>query len=175
MTRRSQESSDLVQSLVVGAAAGVAAAAVTSLFQSAWSNARLPPTDEKPQAIPPTETLAERLCEATTGSPLRASDRKAAGMAVHYAVGAGLGAVYALILRRWPATAADSGIAYGLCVWATVEEIGLSLFRLKPAPWKVELAEHLFAASSHVVFGLALDASLAAVQGLHSKPGLGRA
>ena len=59
-----------------------------------------------------------------------------------------------------PEAGAGRGALYGIGVWALVEECGLALLGLKPPPWKVEPAEHLFAASSHIVFGLSLDTAL---------------
>lgn len=141
--------------LANGAAAGLAAALITSLFQSAWTGLRLPPVTV-PAVDPPTEVLAENVYRRLTGKVLIGKSKIVAGEAVHYAMGAALGAAYSLMVKRWPAVAAGDGTAYGLGVWATVEQGGLVVLGLKPLPWKVELAEHVFAASSHLVFGVVL-------------------
>ena len=147
--------------LARGAAAGVVAALVTSLFQYAWHKLRLPPTEDNPLE-PPTETLAARIYGEATNRQLSPADRILAGKGVHLATGAALGIAYVLILPRWPAVASGRGTAYGLGIWATVEEGGLAVLELKPPPWQVEFTEHVFAASSHLVFGSVLARCLSA-------------
>ncbi len=145
---------------VMGAAAGVLAAAATSVFQSAWHQAGLPPAPSVPPEPEPTKRLAVEAFRAATGKALSRSEAEWAGALIHYATGAGLGAAYALLAQRSPQIRAGRGAAYGLGVWATIEEMGLALAGLKPPPWSVEPAEHLLAASSHLVFGVSLDAAL---------------
>ena len=144
-----------------GAAAGLVAALVTSLFQRAWGRLGLPPTAENSEE-PPTEKLAVKLYRQATGRRLSPTNRIAAGKGIHFATGAALGTAYVLVLPRWPAVAAGRGTAYGLYIWATVEEGGLAMLGIKPPPWQVEFAEHVFAASSHVVFGSVLVRCLSA-------------
>lgn len=174
MNRQSGNSADtgrrLLAEVASGGAAGVAAALVTSLFQSAWTRLRLPPTTS-PSAGPPTEALAANVFREVTGAALTGNGKIVAGEVVHYAMGATLGVAYVLARKRWPAVAVGQGAAYGLGVWATVEEGGLALLKLKPPPWQVEPAEHAFAASSHLVFGLMLARCL----GTSPHPRLGRA
>lgn len=169
MKRKSGNSADRSRRLFVdvacGAAAGVAAALVTSLFQRAWTKLLLPPT-MSPSAGPPTEALAANVFREVTGAALKGNGKIVAGEAVHYAMGATLGVAYVLARKRRPAVAAGHGAAYGLGVWATVEEGGLALLKLKPPPWQVSPAEHAFAASSHLVFGLVLARCLATRQPL---------
>ena len=164
MKQKIQSSADtrrrLVADVASGAAAGIAAALATSLFQGAWTKLRLPPTTSPP-AEPPTEALAAVVFREFTGAALTGNGKIVAGEAVHYAMGAALGVAYVLGLRNWPAIAAGQGAAYGLGIWATVEEGGLALLKLKPPPWQVEPAEHVFAASSHLVFGVVLARCLA--------------
>lgn len=151
---------ELARAALLGAGAGVIAAAATSLFQAAWTRAHLPPTQEPSTRPSPTEVLADELAEGLTGDRLSDRDRRMAGEAIHYLTGAGLGAAYALLARFVPRATAGRGAVFGLGAWATVEECGLALMGLKPPPWRVACAEHLFAASSHLVFGLSLDAVL---------------
>ena len=156
----------IAANLARGAVAGVAAALANQLFEQAWSALKLPPTDHE-RADPPTETLADLAFEAATGARLADASRVVAGKAVHYAMGAALGASYALIARRWPSVAAGGGTAYGLAVWVIVEEVGLAMVGLKPPPTEVEPAEHVLAANSHLVFGVALDLCVTRLAGEH--------
>ncbi len=149
----------------MGAAAGIVAAAATSLFQTLWTYAHLPPTDKPSSTPPPTEKLADEISLAVNGSSLSKRERGPAGSIVHYVMGAGLGAAYAVLAKLYPDVTEGRGLLYGLGIWATVEEMGLALTGLKPPPWEVEPAEHAFAASSHVIFGLSLDAVLSILPG----------
>ena len=160
--RKDLASRGLAATFVLGALAGVSAAVATSLFQKGWTALELPPTD-KPTPEPPTETLAVKLYQPASDQPLHGIARTIAGEAVHLVTGAGLGGAYALLRHRWPGVAVGKGVAYGLGVWLLVEEAGLAIVGLKPSLTKVEPAEHVFAASSHVVFGLALDAMFKAL------------
>lgn len=149
----------LLAALATGVAAGLAAAFATSLFQTAFKASPLGPlVEDLPVLPPPTEVLAGTIYHSVTGTGLTGMGKTAGGEAVHYLTGAGLGMAYALLGRRWPGVSAARGAAYGIAVWATVEETGLALLELKPPPWRVEPAEHSFAAASHLVFGLALEA-----------------
>ena len=139
------------------------AAAATSRFQAAWGRAHLPPTAHGPNAPAPTDKLAGEICKALTGAPLAGAEVAPAGELIHYLMGAGLGAAYALLRRADPNVGAGRGVAFGLGVWAIVEELGLAVLQLKSPPWEVEPAEHAFAAASHVVFGLSLDTALNAL------------
>ncbi len=155
--------STVIPTLIVaglGAVAGIFAAAATSRFQATWARAHLPPTAHGSNAPPPTNKLADEVCQTLTGHPLARADVTPAGELVHYIMGAALGAAYALIKRAEPQVGLGRGVLFGLGVWAAVEEAGLALLRLKPPPWEVEPAEHVFAAASHIVFGLSLDTAL---------------
>ena len=145
----------LAARIVDGVAAGMAASFITSLFQGVWTKLRLPPTD-LPSTEPPTEVLADEVYRTVTGNRMTPKARIVAGEAVHYAMGVTLGVTYVLASRRWPGIAAARGAAYGLGIWATIEEGGLAILGLKPPPWTAERAEHVFAASSHLVFGMVL-------------------
>ncbi|QXQ07333.1 DUF1440 domain-containing protein [Sphingosinicellaceae bacterium] len=145
-----------------GAVAGVLAAAVTSLFQRAWTAAGAPPTDKPAGSPPATEVVADRAAQLIFGEAWPPSTRAFAGEAVHYATGAAMGTAYVLGGSRWQR---GRGVAYGLGWWVVIEELGLSLAGIRPAPWRVEPAEHVLAAKSHIVFGLALDGFLRLAKG----------
>lgn len=109
---------------------------------------------------PPTELLATKVYHAVTGRSLSDADVSVAGKVVHLAMGAGLGAAYALLARRWPAATSGRGVFYGLGIWAVIEETSLAVLHLKPAPWHVRPGQHALVASAHVDFGVSLDLAL---------------
>lgn len=137
------------------AAAGVVAAVAVLLFQSLWRRVGLPPRPIGQPALEATTALAERLARVA-GRRLGPCGAVVAGTAIHLAVGAGLGMAFALMNRDRPFVTAGGGAAYGLAVWASLDETGLAVAGLKPPPWCVPFAEHVLAASSHLIFGTVL-------------------
>lgn len=156
----STTSDGMLDRLVFGAAAGLTAAAATSLFQAAWRELRLPPKQKPPAQPVPTDKLAEEATRIVAHRSLTEAERHRGGLLIHHAIGAAIGMIYAVGSRSRPSWRAARGVAFGLAVWAGLEEAGLALVGLKPPPWRVKLIEHLFGVASHVVFGLALDAAL---------------
>ena len=147
--------------LAAGVAAGVAASAAVVLTQAVFKRV-CPPVDAKPD---PTETAAVRAYKLATGRALPERDRKPAGSAVHYAVGAALGGVYALAAAgRRGGSGSDVGVGvgvgvgYGLAVWLAMDEAGLALAGLKPPPWKAAPRDHAKGLISHLAFGAVLGA-----------------
>ncbi len=149
--------------VVRGALAGIAGSLAVNAFQAIWRRVGLPVPAGDPPPPEATEVLADRIARRVFGRPLGPAATVAAGTAVHLAVGVGLGVAYAGLRRRWPAVTAGRGVAYGLGVWATVEECGLAAIDIKPPPWRVGPAEHAFSGGSHVAFGAVLDATFRAL------------
>lgn len=157
-----QRIASVSRDVVRGAAAGVVAALAVNVFQAAWSRLRLPPTDVPATAPPVTEALADAVSHYLAGHPLAAATRRDVGFGVHYATGAAFGATYALLAAGATEATVAGGTAFGLGAWLAVEETGLAVIGLKPPPWRVAMAEQVFAAASHIVFGAVTGALLAA-------------
>ena len=156
MRRRAPSSVSILQ----GAVGGLIGSAAVIAFETVWgrlSTGRVTTSEAIP---PPTEAVADALNHVVFGAPLSPNRRWVAGQAVHYMTGAGLGVLYGLVVRRWPAVRRGAGVAFGLTVWATFEEAFLSSVELRPPPTRIPLRAHAVAAASHVIFGLTLDATL---------------
>lgn len=148
---------EVVTQAAAGALAGLVASAAITLFQAAWTRAKLPPM---PGSQTPPEQIAEIVSKAATGRKLTSAEAKQGGTLVHSAIGTGLGALYGALSVGSPDIRAGRGTLYGLGVWAGLSETGLALAGLKPPPWRVDTAHHTRDAASHIIFGATLDAAL---------------
>jgi hypothetical protein len=79
--------------------------------------------------------------------------RHAAGVAVHYAFGAFIGAAYGFAFEVNPRVGIGSGLPLGAAVWLLAEEIALPVTGLSEAPERYPLRDHLNALAAHLVFG----------------------
>jgi uncharacterized membrane protein YagU involved in acid resistance len=62
---------------------------------------------------------------------------------------------YAVLRRRWPATAAGFGLPFGVGLFLTVDELMNPLLGLTPAPPAFPWQTHARGLAGHVVFGVA--------------------
>lgn len=147
----------IARDLAVGAAAGLIASYAMNLFQKILTEPAKtgPQPDDAPE--PATVKVADRLCLAITGKPIPGPQRPLAGNAVHYGLGAGLGAVYAAAARLAPAVAAGGGSAYSSAVWLGLDEGLLPALGLGDKWADVPASKHAYGWVSHLVFGLSLD------------------
>ncbi|HEX8232515.1 MAG TPA: DUF1440 domain-containing protein [Caulobacteraceae bacterium] len=171
--------SSLAADLALGAFTGLLAAWVMEQAQTALSKPKQKLSDwldpeeaEGGDESPATEQAADRAVMATTGEPLPEPARAPGGTAVHYATGAGLGVLYALLARRWSAVTAGFGVGYGLAVALVLDETIVPALRLAPPPHKTPPSTHLYGLAAHAVFGAALEGSRRAmVRHSQARPG----
>lgn len=157
----------LVQSVVIGAAAGLVAAWVMNRFQAGLSSLSQDKesdsgSDEKSE--PTTVKSADILSQMATDEPVPDQHREIAGEAVHYGFGAFLGALYGGLCVIAPATRTGFGTAYGAAVVLAGDEALVPAMGLSPPPQKVPASSHAYAIISHVVFGAALEGSMRAIE-----------
>lgn len=146
----------VLRSLIVGATAGIVGAWIMKRFQSVLEAADLRPTR---RGKPSTVKAANRAAETLTDSPLPKRKEPAGGVAVHYAFGAFLGAVYGVAGRRFPVIRARFGTAYGAAVALLADELAVPLTGLGPTPDKTSPALHVYGVASHLIFGAGLEAA----------------
>jgi len=151
-----------------GAAAGLAASAAMNVW-FALAGKHMPPPREgaftPPEKVQetelPTETVARRFVGGfmKRGQLNRASKKKA-GQLVHFAFGAGWGALYGLVAETIPAVRTPAGaLAFGTFVWSASDHAILPAFRLAPWPGGVTAKGHAFWFATHLVYGAALGSS----------------
>jgi hypothetical protein len=150
--------------LVEGAAAGLIASFASKQFQGFWNSIQKSATGEKAEGDEHQDDLAtvkvaDEASELATGAPVPEPHREQAGELVHYLTGAALGALYGLSARSIPSVTAGYGTAYGAAANLLLNEALLPALGFSPPPARTPPVKHLYAAATHLVFGLALEAS----------------
>jgi hypothetical protein len=140
--------------LVAGIIAGLTAAAVMNAFQAIAAKSM----SQGQQGEPATEKAADKASQLVQGKPFPRDDRPLAGEAVHYLTGAAIGGAYGLLAEYYPKASAGFGSAYGIATSLVLDDAVVPALDLGTAPWKTSPATHAYGASSHAVFGLALEA-----------------
>ncbi len=122
----------IVEDVLLGAVAG--AAAVWVMDRVDWFNyrredpeARRRTQQVRPGGEDPTHVMAG-MAEKAVGAELSPAQHHAAGMAIHYAIGAG--ALYGAVRDRVPGVGTARGALYGLGISLTQDEIGKGIIPL---------------------------------------------
>jgi len=163
---------DVLKGAAIGMAAGVAAAWVMQQFQTAAAQgvkkARqsmgLPqPTigpradgrdpQEQQQGEPSAIRAATAVAERVLHRPIPKEHEETAGAIAHCGLGAFCGAAYGAAAELTPHVTAGHGTAFGAAVWLLADEIAVPALGLSLPPTKHPPSTHLFALSSHLVFG----------------------
>jgi uncharacterized membrane protein YagU involved in acid resistance len=103
--------------------------------------------------------LAEKAA-ASVGSTLSDENRERMGSLVHWALGVGSGAVYAVLRRRFNAIGRAAGVGFGTMFWAAVDEGLVPALGLTPGPRAFPWQAHARGLAGHLTFGTVTDGTL---------------
>ncbi|MBW3558691.1 MAG: DUF1440 domain-containing protein [Proteobacteria bacterium] len=151
---------NLFKGLVAGALAGVAASYVMERFQAEWAKAEEAGGGSSPSSgseDPATVKAADRVALAVTGEPVPPARREQASEIVHYATGAGLGAIYGALSEVAPFLTFGFGAAYGGAVAIGLDETLVPKLGLAKGPKETPPSIHAYGLASHLVYGLTLE------------------
>jgi uncharacterized membrane protein YagU involved in acid resistance len=112
----------------------------------------------------PPAVLVDRASTAV-GHRLTVPQRLRAQTVIHYGMGAGLGAAYSAAACRWPAARRGRGTLAGLVIYAGTHGSVLPALGIQRPPWRLAPAGVAWESMSHVVFGVALEATRSALGG----------
>ena len=160
-----QSKRNIWQGMLVGLIAGLVASWTMDRFQDVWI-AVSPPDDQKKKENEAdaseegeasqddaTVMAASVISEGLFGHKLTKPEKKIAGPAVHYAVGATSGIVYGIASEFLPEVTMGFGLPYGTAFWLVVDEGAVPLLRLSKPPTAYPASTHIYAFASHLVFG----------------------
>jgi hypothetical protein len=102
---------------------------------------------------------AEKMA-GLTGRSLDDQQRERVGSAIHWAIGIGTGAVYAVLRRRFAGVGKLGGAAFGTAFWGVVDEGLVSGLGLTPGPAAFPWQAHARGLAGHLTFGTVTDATL---------------
>ena len=158
-----------------GVIAGLVASWVKALTEprlQALAEAILPPSSSQkqdvgadpsghPENMPPA-VLVDRATVAL-GHRTTVPQRLRAQQVIHYGMGAGLGVAYSVAASRWPATSRARGALAGFTIYAGTHGSLLPALGIQRPPWRLSAAAVAWESTSHVVFGVALEAARSAL------------
>ena len=156
-----------------GVAAGVAAGLVGTIFMTGFmglceksgefvkeefeDRSRRQQQEQRGEQEPPTDKVASDLSKNIFQRELEGDTKRLAGNAVHYGFGAAIGGIYGALAELYPALTTGHGTLYGSTVWLGADELALPALGYTPSPQERAMSEHIYGASSHVVYGLVTE------------------
>ena len=160
-----------------GVISGLVASWVKALAEprlQALAEAILPPSPSQkqevgadpsghPENMPPA-VLVDRATVAL-GRRSTVPQRLRAQQVIHYGMGAGLGVAYSGAASRWPAASRAGGALAGVAIYAGTHGSLLPALGIQRPPWRLSAAAVLWESTSHLVFGVALEATQRALGG----------
>ena len=116
-----------------------------------------------PENMPPA-VLVDRAA-GVVGRRATVPQRLRAQQVIHYGMGAGLGVAYSAAASRWPAASRAQGALAGVVIYAGTHGSLLPALRIQRPPWRLSPAAVAWEWTSHLVFGVALEAARSALGG----------
>jgi putative membrane protein len=162
--------------LLAGALGGLAASWTMNQFQRGWSslqrsvaqesssqqNSRQENSEQQSQRSEESEDAtmkaAVKLLEPVIGRPLSKEEKQKAGPVIHYVFGALMGGCYGLLSEYFPHAHAGFGTVFGTAVFLVADEIAVPALGLSGSPLDSPMSSHVYAYSSHLVYGLSTEA-----------------
>jgi len=148
---------DPLRGALSGLVAGLVASLAMDLAQKALT--KLQSSDNDDGGEPATEQAADKISRSITGKAVPETTKPLAGQAVHYAFGGLLGMGYGIAAEYSPEITVGGGSAFAVATAALFDEAAVPAAGLGPAPWDADLATHLYALGSHLVFGTVTEAT----------------
>ena len=155
-----RDDADAMKGLIAGVAGGLLASLVMEQFQLVWSkiseaiqNAQEEKKPRGRKAEPATVKAAQSISKNVFGKKLAKSQERIASEAVHYAMGTTSAAIYGMLAEASPWTAVGDGLAFGTAVWLLADEVSVPALGFSDPPKKIPLATHVYALTSHLVYG----------------------
>ena len=150
---------DLLKGAIAGAVATFVMGKVTGyMYEHEDPDARREEDDAR-RGGTPYEKAAEKAAEAT-GTTLKRRQRQELGSAIHWALGIGAGAAYAVLRRRVQVLGSAAGTAFGTAFWAFLDEGLVPALGLTPGPTAFPWQAHARGFVGHLTFGTVADGTL---------------
>lgn len=150
---------DLLKGAVAGAVATYVMGKVTAyMYEHEDPDARREEDDAR-RGRTAYETAADKVA-ASTGTALAPRQRRELGSAIHWALGIGAGAGYAVLRRRVQVLGSTAGTAFGTAFWAFLDEGLVPALGLTPGPAAFPWQAHARGLVGHLTFGTVTDGTL---------------
>jgi len=161
MSRAENRDRNVWKGIASGVVAGLVASYVMNQFQSglkALLNDSKETKSSSEDEEPATVKAAEVISNGVVDHQLTKSEKKVAGPAMHYAMGATSGAIYGIAAELQPTVTVGAGAPFGAAVWLMADEMAVPSLGLSGPPWESPISTHVQALAAHFVYGLTTDA-----------------
>lgn len=147
-----------------GALAGAAATWLMDQVTTAMMSAQKAEVTAREEAVQPNgkgslDNLVDRL-EGASGISLSDAQRSMTLQALHYGLGMGPGALYAVVRHRIPLIGAGGGLLFGAVLWAVNDESLNTVLGLAAPFGDYPVATHIRGLVGHLALGGATDSIL---------------
>lgn len=157
---------NLLAGALAGLAAGLVASFAMSQAQAIAGKLGLDPSADSDED-PATVKAAQVVSRSARGMELQDQTSKdIAGSAVHYVTGTLLGVAYGIAAEYRAETTAGAGAAFGIGTSLLLDEAAVPAAGLSAPPTQIDAGTHLFGLVSHLVYGLAAEATRKGVRDL---------
>jgi hypothetical protein len=162
MSKRNDGIGDLVRGTLAGIVATWAMGRVTTYLYEEENELARRREDEAREGKTAYGIAAEKAA-GIAGRDLSDQEREEAGAALHWALGAGAGAVYGALRGRVPGVDAASGLVFGTVFFLAIDEGANTLLGLTPPPEEFPWQAHARGLAGHLVFGVTSELTLLAL------------
>lgn len=157
--RRHGLGEDLLKGAIAGAVATWVMGKVTSTLYEREDRGAKRQEDDVRGGKSAYGVAAEKTARAL-GSPLQGEQGEKLGSAIHWALGIGAGAAYAVLRRRFDSVGRAAGFGFGTTFWAVVDEGLVPALGLTPGPRAFPWQTHARGLAGHLTFGTVTDGTL---------------
>jgi hypothetical protein len=150
---------DLIKGAIAGAVATWVMGKVTNAMYAREHPRARSQEDDARQGKTAYGAAAEKTA-VLLGKHLEGERRERLGSALHWALGIGAGAAYAVLRRRFDAVGGAAGFGFGTAFWAVVDEGLVPALGLTPGPRAFPWQAHARGLAGHLTFGTVTDRTL---------------
>ncbi len=118
----------------------------------------------RPEGLDPAHYTANKIAGAF-GKELSPRQPHPAGIAIHYGIGVGAGALYGALQGRVPAISTGRGALYGLGIFLTHDELLNTVTGSAARPTQYPWQAHARGLISHLILGMVADTILRVLKG----------
>lgn len=163
MNRDTNQDRSFLTDLLIGAAAGAVATwvmgkATTAMYEYEGEEAR--EQEDEARGGKTAYGVAAEKAAAMAGQELHDKQRQRYGGAIHWALGAGAGALYGVLRHRTSWASAGFGALYGTLFWLVMDEGSNTVLGLTPPPGEFPWETHARGLTGHLVYGVTTEAAL---------------
>jgi hypothetical protein len=157
--RESSIRKDIIKGAIAGAVATWVMGKVTGVMYEKEDGGVRRTEDDARRGKTSYGTAAEKAARLA-GATLGEDQREQVGSAIHWTLGIGAGAAYAVLRRRFNSFGRTAGLGFGTAFWVLLDEGLVPALGLTPGPRAFPWQTHARGFAGHLTFGTVTDGTL---------------